>query len=162
MDSLDDYFEYAMDLAEPQRVELIRRLQQDDPSMAARLLQALGSMIKNPDFLCQVQPAPRAADEPDVVHHVTVQVGDLKRATAWYGETFRAKLVRRSSDRAVFAFGSLQLHLVGPGNQPAGLTVVRHDVAKMGPSERRADGVRGLHLVDPWGNAIEVIDRVAD
>lgn len=162
MDSIDDYFEYAMDLAEPQRVKLIQSLQKDQPEMAARLVQALGSMIKNPDFLCQEQPMPRAADEPDVVHHVTVQVGDLERAIAWYGETFRAKLLRRASNRAVFAFGSLELHLVGPGTQPAGITIVRHDVAKMGPSKRRADGVRQLHLVDPWGNAIEVIDRAAD
>ncbi|MFT7536642.1 MAG: catechol-2,3-dioxygenase [Hyphomicrobiaceae bacterium] len=162
MDSLDDYFEYAMDLAEPQRAELIKSLKKDQPDMAVRLAQALSSMVKNPDFLCQSQPASRAANEPDVVHHVTVQVGDLERAIKWYGETFRAKLVRRSSDRAVFAFESLELHLAGPDTEPAGITIVRHDVAKMGPSKRRANGVRGLHLVDPWGNAIEVVDRASD
>lgn len=159
MDSLDDYFEYAMDLAEPQRAELIKRLQREDPTMAARLQQALGSMVTNPDFLCQTQPVPRPDNEPDTVHHVTVAVGDLKRAIEWYRQTFRAKLVATSSERAVFAFGSIELHLVPAEHLPSGITIVRHDVAAMGPSERRQDGVRGLHLVDPWGNAIEVVDR---
>ena len=159
MDSLNDYFEYAMDLATPQRDELIKRLLREDPPMAARLQQALGSLVTNPDFLCQAQPDPRPNDEPDTVHHVTVAVGDIKRAVEWYQQTFRAKLLEHGADLARFAFGSFELHLVHVKDQPAGFTIVRPDVATMGPSKRRPDGVRGLHLVDPWGNAIEVVDR---
>jgi predicted enzyme related to lactoylglutathione lyase len=161
MESIDDYFEYAMDLAESQRQELLRRLRKEEPDLAKRLEAALADQVRNPDFLCQEQPVMRRADEPDVLHHVAVVVGDLDRAVQWYGEVFRAKLLRRDARRAVFAFGAVELHLVDE-QQPAGVTIVRHDVAAMGPSTRRPDGVRGMHLVDPWGNAIEVVDRVHD
>ena len=33
------------------------------------------------------------------------------------------------------------------------------DAAELGPSHRRADGVRALQLTDPWGNTVEVVDR---
>ena len=159
MESIDDYFEYAMDLSESQRQDLLRRLRKDEPTLAERLEAALSGQVRNPDFLCQDQPAVRRADEPDVLHHVTVVVGDLTRAVEWYGKVFRAKLLRRDEQCAVFSFGAVEVHLVNE-QRPASLTIVRHDVAAMGPSQRRTDGVRGLHLVDPWGNAIEVVDRV--
>ena len=44
-------------------------------------------------------------------------------------------------------------------DQPA-LAIVSPDVAELGASQRRADGVRVLQLTDPWGNAIQVVDRV--
>lgn len=161
MDSIDDYFEYAMDLPESQRQDLLKRLKQDDPALAEQLQAALDGQVKNPDFLCQEQPPLPRGDEPDVLHHVTVVVGDVPDAIAWYSKVFRAELLRHDTQRAVFLLGAVELHLVDE-RQPAGLTIVRRDVAAMGPSRRRPDGVRGLHLVDPWGNAIEVIDRVVD
>ena len=39
------------------------------------------------------------------------------------------------------------------------VTIVSPDVAELGPSQRRSDGVRALQLTDPWGNAVEVVDR---
>ena len=161
MESIDDYFEYAMDLSESQRRELLRRLKKDEPELAEQLQAVLDGQVRNPDFLCQDQPAEQRPNEPDVLHHVTVVVGDLMRAVEWYKEVFRAKLLRRDARRAVFSLGSVELHLVDE-RQPAGLTIVRRDVAAMGPSQRRPDGVRGLHLVDPWGNSIEVVDRVVN
>ncbi|MCK5944293.1 MAG: hypothetical protein KAI24_20065 [Planctomycetes bacterium] len=159
MDPLDDYFEYAMDLNEQQRADLLARLRDEDPGLAERLEHALTQMVRNPDFMCQSAPAPRAAGEQDRVHAVTVRVGDLERATAWYVEHFVCRLVARDERRAVLAFGDVQVQLRLADDEPPPLTIVSPDVAALGPSTRRPDGVRALTLTDPWGNVIEVVDR---
>jgi hypothetical protein len=159
MDSLDDYFEYAMDLPERDRNKLLSRLRHDDPLMAERLQAALGQMVKNPDFLCQNQDAPHSEDQEDRLQRVTIRVGNLERAKKWYTEVFRCSLVRSDANRVVLSFTTIELHLVADENEPPSVSILRPDVAKMGPSERRNDGVRSLRMVDPWGNAIEVIDR---
>ena len=159
MDSLDDWFEYAMDLNEDMRAQLLAKLAADDPALARRLREALAQQVRNPDFLCQTRPPAAEPDRPDRLHHVTLQVGDVDRAARWYVETFRCETVHRDARRVVVAFGDLQVHLVRADLEPPSLTLVRPDVAEMGPSTRRPDGVRMLRLVDPWGNVIEVVDR---
>ncbi len=158
MESLDDYFEYAMDLPEAQRGKLLAQLRADDPALAARLEKALAEQVKNPDFVAQTAPRPPRPGEPDRLKHVTLQVDDTAKASRWYVEVFRCRLVRQDAERVVIAFGEVEVHLVQRDVAPPSLTLLRRDVASMGPSQRRADGVRGLHLVDPWGNVIEVVD----
>lgn len=162
---LDDYFDYAMDLDERQRAVLLQRLRDEEPALAEQLERALREQVRNPDFLCQQAPptpSPDAGPTVERLQHVTLRVGDLDRAVGWYTSTFRGELVRRDDGRAVLRFDGFTLHLVAGEGRPPGLTLVRPDVAAMGPSTRRPDGVRALHLVDPWGNAIEVVDRDGD
>ncbi|MFK7743314.1 MAG: VOC family protein [Planctomycetota bacterium] len=159
MSELDDYFEYAMDLNGPQRKQLLKRLRKEEPALAKQLQKALDDQVKNPDFLCQEPPVEVDESAPERLHHVTLQVADVPRAIEWYQRTFRCRLDRFSKERAVLHFDGLELHLVSSRQTPPSLTLVRPDVAKMGPSHRRSDGVRVLNLVDPWGNAIELVDR---
>jgi catechol-2,3-dioxygenase len=93
------------------------------------------------------------------VHAVSVRVGDLDRAVAWYREHFRCEVVQVDERRALLAFGQTHLQLCRWDDAEPPLTIVSPDVAELGPSSRRADGVRSLQLTDPWGNAIEVVDR---
>lgn len=161
MDPLDDYFEYAMDLDEAGRAKLMARLRKEDPKLAERLDLALSKMVKNPDFLCQRAPEPRADGEPDQVLAVAVRVGDVERAVQWYTEHFQCRVVVQEEQRAVLAFGAVLVQLrLWEDDQPL-LTLVSPDVAALGPSQRRSDGVRALQLTDPWGNAIEVVDRAS-
>ena len=159
MDPLDDYFEYAMDLDDAGRATLLDRLRREDPEIAARLEQTLAQMVKNPDFLCQRAPEPRAPGQSDLVHAVTVRVGDLARAVEWYGKHFVCRVVSQDDRRAVLDFGGVFVRLCLWDDENPPLTILSPDVAELGPSTRRADGVRALQLTDPWGNAIEVVDR---
>jgi catechol-2,3-dioxygenase len=159
MDGLDDYFDYAMDLDEAGRAKLMARLREDDPALAARLHDALTHMVKNPDFLCQRKPAPRAEGERDRLLAATLQVGDVGRAVAWYTEHFCCDVVGQSEAVATLAFGDARLQLRRWGEDRPTVTIVSPDVATLGPSQRRSDGVRALQLTDPWGNAVEVVDR---
>jgi len=159
--SFDDYLEYAMDVPDQQRDELLAELDRSDPPLGAKLREALERLVTNRDFVCQTAPKPVDADARDRVRHVTLPVDDLDRAVRWYTRTFRCELVIQEGDRAVLAFDGSEVHLVAAGRDAPRLTVQRPDVAGMGPSTRRPDGVRGLHLTDPWGNVIEVVDGPA-
>ena len=159
MDGLDDYFDYAMDLDEAGREQLMDRLRRDDPALADRLREALDKMVTNPDFLCQRKPAPRPAGQPDRLLAAAVRVGDLERAVAWYTEHFVCEVVREADGCATLAFGEVLLHLRSWDQDLPSVSIVSPDVAELGPSHRRQDGVRALQLTDPWGNTIEVVDR---
>ena len=156
--SLDDYFELALDLPEAQRAEMIAQLRRDDPELATRLTALLAAEAGNPDFACHAAPL-RQPPASDSVQSVVLHVGDVARAAVWYQEVFRCQLVRQEQGRAIVAFGNLQLHLVAPELQPPGITIQREDVAAFGRTSRSADGGRRLQMVDPWGNAIELIGR---
>ena len=117
-------------------------------------------MVKNPDFLCQRKPSPRPAGQPDQLLASALRVGDLERAVSWYTEHFRCEVVQRDERHATLAFGDVQLQLQSWDSDQPALAIVSPDVAQLGASQRRADGVRVLQLTDPWGNAIQVVDRV--
>lgn len=159
MDGLDDYFDYAMDLDEAGRAKLMARLRKEEPVLAERLQATLSEMVKNPDFLCQRKPAPRAEGERDRLLATTLCVGDVTRAVAWYTRYFCCDVVDQDADFATLAFGDARLRLRRWDEGRPRITIMSPDVAQLGPSQRRSDGVRALHLTDPWGNAVEVVDR---
>ena len=163
MYGFEDYFEYAMDITDEQRAAMLADLQRTDPDMARRLRDALANQVKNPDFLCQTVRPAADANAPDRVRHLTMRVAELDPAVQWYTRTFRCGLLLQEGNRAVLAFdGGFEVHLVaGEDADAPRMTVMRADVAAMGASRRRANGVRGLHIVDPWGNSIEVVDGPA-
>jgi catechol-2,3-dioxygenase len=158
MDSLDDYFEYALDLPEAQREQLLAGLRADEPELAARLATMLRELVTNPDFAVHGSSLSTRAAEPAAIEHVTLAVADVARAVEWYHAVFRCRVVARQHDRAVLAFANLAVHLVADGLEPPSLTVSTADVQNLGATERRPDGARALRLVDPWGNAIEVVE----
>lgn len=161
MDGLDDYFDYAMDLDESGREKLIKRLRKDDPALAKRLCDALETMVTNRDFICQTKPAPRPEGQPDQLIATALRVGDLRRAVAWYTEHFVCKVVHQGERTATLAFGEVLLHLRVWDQEAPAICIASPDVAELGPSQRRRDGVRALQLTDPWGNTIEVVDRAS-
>lgn len=58
--SLDDYFELALDLPQPQRERLLEQLDAQDAQLAHTLRDLLDRFVRNPDFLCR-----RAAGDAD-------------------------------------------------------------------------------------------------
>lgn len=158
MDSLDDWFEYALDLPDTERRALLARLRTDDPELARRLEDALTQQVTNADFLCRASSTPATRPEPARLVRVTLPVDDVAAAVRWYRDVFGCGVVREESLAAVVALGEVELQLVARGLEPSGLTIRRYRVTDLGPGELRPDGSRALRLVDPWGNPIEVVD----
>lgn len=149
MDPLDDWFEYALDLPAAQRAEAVQVLRAQDPALAARLEAALADQVTNADFACRAAGSSLLA--------VTLAVGDVPAAVRWYTDVLGARLVRQDAGRAVLSLPPVDLHLVAAGEAPPGLTVAGAGTAALGGAgSSHGGGVR--HLIDPWGNAITVVD----
>lgn len=158
MDDVDAWFEYALDVPEPQRQQALAELRQRDPALAERVQAMLRDLVTNPDFACQGSSLAAQAQGPARVLAVGLPVADLDAAVRWYQDVFRCQLVTRQPERAVLAFSNLELHLLLGETAAPGLLVQQQDVQRLGATARRADGSRSLHLVDPFGNPFEVVD----
>ena len=156
MDSLDDYFEYAMDLPEDQREQLLVGLRASEPGLAAQLEAMLRELVNNPDFACHGSSLVARGKQVATVRAVALPVADVARAVAWYTEVFGCRVVRQEPQRAVVAFANLELHLTAPQLDPPVLTLVAPDVPGLATASREANGARVLRMTDPWGNALEV------
>lgn len=155
-DDADQLFELALDLPERDRERLLQQVAADRPELAAMLRSWLEDPTANRHFALQTA-APRPAG-PDRVAHVAVPVADVGRAAAWYLETFSCTVESQQSYRAVLAFANVRLLLVAAGTRPPHVAIARADAERFGRTTPNADGSRSLFVVDPWGNAIEVVE----
>jgi hypothetical protein len=158
MDSLDDWFEYALDLPEIERERLLAELQKTDAHMASQLAAMLAELVTNPDFACHGVPLAVTAAEPATVLALRLPVADVAAAVRWYQDVFRVRVVRHDALSAVVAFRNLEVQLEATA-APTGLTVAMPDALRLGQATRHADGSRQLQLLDPFGNVFVVTDR---
>ncbi len=100
------------------------------------------------------------------INHVALEVGDVEEALDWYRRIFRFELRGRAGrDMAFVDMGDQFLALSAPRRQPRdehrhfGLVVDDKDAARRALDEAGAEIVptRGLRFIDPWGNAVEVV-----
>jgi lactoylglutathione lyase len=100
------------------------------------------------------------------INHVALEVGDLDEALEFYGRLFDFELRGRVPGMAFLDMGDQFLALAegrrqGPDDgRHFGLVVsdreaVRAALASAGIEPDRA---RGLHVRDPWGNVLEIVD----
>jgi predicted enzyme related to lactoylglutathione lyase len=101
------------------------------------------------------------------INHVALEVGDIEGALAWYGQLFEYDLRGRIGDRMAFIdMGDQFIALSAGRTQPEdgarhlGLVV---DDAEAVRTAARAAGARilpgrGLDIVDPWGNHLQVVE----
>ncbi len=124
----------------------------------------LENAVFNPDFACQTgvsgsrKNRAEASRQLDQMHHVAVQVDDVPRAAAWYGERFACEIEYQDETWALLCFANVRLALVLPGQHPAHFAVCRSDAEAFGELSRHRDGTRSVYTVDPWGNPIEILD----
>ena len=100
------------------------------------------------------------------INHVALEVGDVDEALAWYGRIFAFELRGRAGRRMAFVdMGDQFLALSAPRGQARddgrhfGLVVDDKAAVRRALEEAGAEIVptRGLRFLDPWGNAVEVV-----
>ncbi len=96
--------------------------------------------------------------ELDTVHHVAIEVDDVKAALDWYSRKFNCRIAYQDDTWALIEFGNMSLALVSQGQHPPHIGFVTDAALNHGELVVHRDGTRSLYVSDPAGNAVELLD----
>ena len=93
----------------------------------------------------------------DKIHHVAIQVNDIKVAVDWYQDKFDTKILYQDDTWALIQFDNLSLALVLPDEHPSHFAIENAQAEKFGELTPHRDGTASVYINDPFGNSIEII-----
>jgi catechol 2,3-dioxygenase-like lactoylglutathione lyase family enzyme len=93
----------------------------------------------------------------DKIHHVAIQVNDIKVAVEWYQDKFDTKILYQDDTWALIKFANLSLALVLPDQHPPHFAIENDEAEKFGELTKHRDGTASVYINDPFGNSIEII-----
>lgn len=93
----------------------------------------------------------------DQLDHVAIAVSSVADAVLWYRERFRCEVAYEDATWALLRFANTQLALVVPGEHPPHLGFIRDDAEKYGDLRPHRDGTQSVYVLDPAGNAVEIL-----
>ena len=94
----------------------------------------------------------------DSLHHVAIQVSDIKRSIQWYTQNFTCEIQYQDDTWALLKFANTSLALVMPGEHPPHLAFVTPKAESLGPLVTHRDGTRSIYIQDSESNVIECMD----
>tara|TARA_A100001037_G_C15145865_1_gene636276 strand:- start:1409 stop:1762 length:354 start_codon:yes stop_codon:yes gene_type:complete len=95
----------------------------------------------------------------DRLEHVAFQVDDLDAALAWYRDLFSVETVYEDDTWAMLSFDNINLALVTQGQHPPHIAVEHDDATQFGALAPHRDGTASVYILDPAGNAVEILQR---
>lgn len=93
----------------------------------------------------------------DVIHHVAIQVEDVKQARAWYERQFKVNVLYEDDSWVLLEFANTKLALVVPGEHPPHIAVEREDIDSLGTVKCHRDGTESVYINDTHNNIVELI-----
>ena len=96
-------------------------------------------------------------NELDFLDHVAIAVNDVAGAVSWYRDRFRCEVAYQDSTWALLEFANTRLALVVPAQHPPHVGFVSPDAESFGSLKPHRDGTRSVYVLDPAGNAVEVL-----
>ena len=96
----------------------------------------------------------------DTLHHVAIQVEDIKRALKWYSTNFNTEIAYVDDTWALLRFDNIYLALVIPGQHPAHIALEHEGAETFGPLVKHRDGTESIYIEDSEGNTLELMKPV--
>lgn len=96
----------------------------------------------------------------DSLHHVAIQVEDIKRALEWYTKNFHADIAYVDDTWALLRFDNIYLALVIPGQHPAHFAIEHEGAETYGALVKHRDGTESIYIEDSEGNTLELMKPV--
>lgn len=93
----------------------------------------------------------------DTIHHIAVQVKNIKETTEWYKTQYDVKVVYEDETWALLQFSNVALALVLPNQHPPHFAIVSENADCYGTLNTHRDGTASVYVQDPAGNYIEMI-----
>lgn len=91
------------------------------------------------------------------IHHIAIQVKDIKETLAWYVETFGAEVEYQDDSWAMLKFGNISLALVLPEQHPYHFAIEMDNAESFGELTKHRDGTASVYIKDPSGNNVEIL-----
>jgi extradiol dioxygenase family protein len=93
----------------------------------------------------------------DKIHHIAIQVKDLKESIKWYISEFDCKVSYEDETWAMIEFANISLALVMPDQHPFHFAIESDNAEKHGNLTPHRDGTASIYIKDPSHNSIEIL-----
>ena len=93
----------------------------------------------------------------DKIHHVAIQVKNLKESIKWYISNFDCKVYYEDETWAIIEFANVSLALVLPEQHPFHFAIEVDDAEKYGGLTLHRDGTASIYIQDPSDNNVEIL-----
>jgi catechol 2,3-dioxygenase-like lactoylglutathione lyase family enzyme len=93
----------------------------------------------------------------DTIHHIAVQVNDIRLAVDWYTEHYTCEIQYQDNSWAMLDFANMSLALVLPEQHPQHFAIVSDDISNYGKAVPHRDGTSSVYIKDIDGNHIEMM-----
>ena len=93
----------------------------------------------------------------DKIHHIALQVSDIKEAVNWYKKRFNVKVLYQDNSWGYLEFENVKLAFVLPEQHPNHIAFERTDAEKFGELTPHRDGTASIYIKDPFGNFLEML-----
>ncbi|MBD3267221.1 VOC family protein [bacterium] len=95
----------------------------------------------------------------DTIHHVAIQVDNIKESVEWYMQQFSCQIRYQDETWALLEFSNINLALVTKSQHPPHVALIHPHAARFGELKPHRDGTRTAYITDPSGNTVEVMDE---
>ena len=96
----------------------------------------------------------------DHLHHIAINVADLKAAVKWYQSSFNCEIIFEGRTEVQLQFANTILCLILPSQERPHVAFLRHDAHTIGELRPRNNGVESTFIADPTGNTIEIVSSL--
>jgi catechol 2,3-dioxygenase-like lactoylglutathione lyase family enzyme len=93
----------------------------------------------------------------DNIHHLAIQVKNIKDSVSWYNKQFNCKIVYEDDSWAMIEFANISLALVLAEQHPFHFAILDNEAEKYGELKHHRDGTASIYIKDPSGNNIEIL-----
>ena len=93
----------------------------------------------------------------DKIHHIAVQVDNVKSAVDWYQKQFNIEVSYQDDTWAMLKFDNISLAIVIPGQHPPHFAIENDHAEDYGELTVHRDNTASIYINDPFGNAVEII-----
>ncbi len=93
----------------------------------------------------------------DKLHHIAIQVSDIKQAVDWYCGKFNVTVTYQDETWAMLQFENIELAIVIPGQHPPHIAIEDNNAEKYGELTPHRDGTASIYINDPFGNSVEIL-----
>tara|TARA_S200000501_G_scaffold300152_1_gene287148 strand:+ start:1664 stop:1972 length:309 start_codon:yes stop_codon:yes gene_type:complete len=95
--------------------------------------------------------------ELDKIHHIAVQVSNIKKSVEWYKAKFSCEVDYSDSSWALLRFANVSVALVTKNEHPPHYAIERESISEFGAPLTHRDGTKSVYISDLDDNTIEML-----